>query len=376
MKYMGSKRWMLSNGLGEVLDSASPKAARFVDLFSGSAAVSAFVATRHKVKVISCDLQVYSSVLSGAIVERTESLVAERMWADWKQRAQKTIRQIGSIPDTSRITRSTVLAAREWCASRRHWSVTRAYGGHYFSPHQALWLDALRETLPRGTRRKTVALSALIQAASYCAAAPGHTAQPFQPTATAKSFIRDAWNRDVPQRVEKVLSTICRQHARVIGRAIVADAGKFAATLRDGDLAFIDPPYSAVQYSRFYHVLETIATGAFETVTGVGRYPSANVRPKSKFSYVSESTAAFHALLKDASTRGADAIITFPEHECSNGLSGRLVEEIASKYFSVRRRVVSSRFSSLGGTSGTSESGSDRAARVAARELILHLRSR
>ena len=35
MKYIGSKRWMLQNGLGSVLDLAASQAKRFIDLFAG-----------------------------------------------------------------------------------------------------------------------------------------------------------------------------------------------------------------------------------------------------------------------------------------------------------------------------------------------------
>ena len=48
-------------------------------------------------------------------------------------------------------------------------------------------------------------------------------------------------------------------HAKQIGASKVADANKAAHQVREGDLVFLDPPYSGVHYSRFYHVLETIA---------------------------------------------------------------------------------------------------------------------
>ncbi len=45
-------------------------------------------------------------------------------------------------------------------------------------------------------------------------------------------------------------------HAKTKGETIVGDALQIAKTLNRSDLVFVDPPYSAVQYSRFYHVLE------------------------------------------------------------------------------------------------------------------------
>lgn len=374
MKYMGSKRWMLGNGLGELLDVAAPKATRFVDLFAGSAAVAVFVATRHKVNVLAADLQTYSKVLSAAVIERTADIQAEAVWASWKKAAQEKVSAVRSIPDVSKVTKASVEDARDWCAQRRGRVVTRAYGGHYFSPAQAIWIDALRSTLPADEPASMVALAALIEAASYCAAAPGHTAQPFQPTRTAKPFLIDAWARSVANRVEVVFGDLCKRHAMVQGNAVVASAVDLIPQFKKGDLIFIDPPYSGVHYSRFYHVLETIATGTCYEVSGVGRYPDSEFRPKSDFSVKTKSKKALDDLLGGIAEQGASAIVTFPAHDCSNGLSGAIVRETAAKYFSVEEKIVSSKFSTLGGTSGTSAKGSERAARKPAQELILHLR--
>jgi len=232
----------------------------------------------------------------------------------------------------------------------------------------------LRASLPKAEPDRTVALAALIQAASQCAASPGHTAQPFQPTLTARKFLLEAWNRDIVAKAKTAFETLAKQKAHRVGIAKVSDAEKAARTLKEGDLAFIDPPYSGVQYSRFYHVLETISQGSCGEVTGIGRYPDTTLRPRSKFSLISESEAALDALLKTVSSRGAKAILTFPDHECSNGLSGELVREIASKHFSVREKRVNSLFSSLGGTSDSrrkQEAG--RSASQHAKELMLVL---
>ena len=70
------------------------------------------------------------------------------------------------------------------------------------------------------------------------------------------------------------LNVISLQFASKKGSAVVADANATAKTLKAGDIAFIDPPYSGVQYSRFYHVLETVAKGECGVVSGTGRYPT------------------------------------------------------------------------------------------------------
>lgn len=372
MKYMGSKRWMLLNGLGHTLDKASAKASRFVDLFSGSGAVAAHVATRTPIPVVAYDLQRFSVVLARAVIGRNKPIHTEKVWAKWKERASRIVESTNP-PTIAAVTRKSVEECRSWCSSMGSLVVTRSYGGHYFSPTQAVWIDALRKTLPARAPNRIVALAALIQAASECAASPGHTAQPFQPTRSARGFLAEAWNRDVCLRVERAIKAISATHALKSGSASVADANEVATSIKKGDLVFIDPPYSGVHYSRFYHVLETVARGKCGPVEGTGRYPAPSERPRSSYSVKSESAMAFDALLKQVSKMGATAIVTFPDHDCSNGLSGSQATTLAKQYFTVRTKVVTSKFSTLGGNERNTGWGNGRAARQQARELILML---
>lgn len=196
-----------------------------------------------------------------------------------------------------------------------------------------------------------------------------YTAQPFQPTRTAKRFLHDGWTRNVCSKTKMALSEICNEFATVTGTASVADANNVVETVQEMDLVFIDPPYSGVHYSRFYHVLETIARGKCGAVSGIGRYPPPEERPRSKYSVGSESREAISDLLKKVAERGGTAIVTFPDKKCSNGISGNILERIAEDHFSkVTRKVVRGRFSTLGGN------GKHREARQPSSELVLLLK--
>jgi adenine-specific DNA methylase len=215
-----------------------------------------------------------------------------------------------------------------------------------------------------------VCLAALIQAASRSAASPGHTAQPFKPNHTAGPFLVEAWAKDIESEVRSAFCSLASQFARLKGRGIRASAETAAADVMEGDLVFVDPPYSAVHYSRFYHVLETISGGKKIRVDGTGRYPPATQRPKSDFSISTKSAPALKELLGTIAQRRATVILTFPATRCSNGLSGELVERVARQFFSVEQKKVSSRFSTLGGNVKL------RAARHRKDELILILKPR
>lgn len=375
MKYMGSKRTMLQNGLGQLLSREIGTAHRFVDLFAGSGAVAIHVARQFAIPVRAFDLQSYSAVLAGAVVSRRGKLDWEPLWNDWYHRAENRF-NVENVPTAPRLIKRIVGEFRIWCGKQTTLPITKAYGGHYFSPQQAVWIDAMRTSLPEKEPAKTVALAALIQAASRCAAAPGHTAQPFQPTRTAKPFLVEAWKNDIVQRVKNSFSVLAGQFARKIGEAYVEDANTAAKQLRKNDLVFIDPPYSGVHYSRFYHVLETIAHGTCDEVSGVGRYPAREFRPRSEYSLKSGSSEALGELLETVASHGAKAILTFPDHDCSNGLSGKSVRKIAAKHFRIRGKRVKSKFSTLGGIGDAGNDESSRAACQPAKELILVLEPR
>lgn len=374
MKYMGSKRSMLANGLGKILRAETANSKRFADLFVGSGAVAWYIAQNTGCRVLAADLQLFAVTLAESVISRGKTVEAELVWKEWFHEAQERTRRSQFIREAeafdqihwSNARRRYVARAREMCATSRR-PITEAYGGHYFSPKQALILDALRSTLPTDRSKRSVALAALICAASECAASPGHTAQPFQPTRKAAQFLFEAWRRDVCSHVRLALERICPKFARTIGRGIVSNAETMAGQLNRGDVAFLDPPYSGVHYSRFYHVLETVARGTRGEIDGVGRYPPPIERPKSEFSMKSTSEDALDRLLSKLAEKEVRTILTFPEEETSNGLSGSTVEKVAKKYFRSSKVVVNGRFSTLGGNL------QNRKARIPAYEIVLVL---
>ncbi len=378
MKYMGAKTHLLRNGLGQILLDRARKTHRFVDLFCGSGVVAWHVATAMDIPVLAVDLQRYAAILAQAVISRTRAVDADWLAEAWFRAAHAVVanhpygeeaRRMDRILDTAERVRE----ARMLCAAPSELGpVWNAYGGYYFSPFQALSLDALLRTLPNQLPDRVVAHAALIMAAASIAAAPGHTAQPLRPNGRSLPWIQHHWERDPFLYVHKALRQLAGLYARVPGQAIVADAMVAARWVMKNDLIFIDPPYSAVQYSRFYHVLETIAKGRCGPVEGAGRYPPRAERPQSAFSRRSDARRAFEELLRTLAMRGAMVIITFPNRECSNGLSATRIEEIARNWFVVERLEEIPRFfSTLGGTDGHRPSRQERKEAIVELKIVL-----
>lgn len=375
MKFMGSKRMMLQNGLGSLILQEAQNADRFVDLFCGSASVSWFAAQNTALPVFATDLQLFSTILANSVVSRVEAIDSQILINEWllvaaQERAASPLWHLAMELDAGGLDiRTRVNQARTLCdLPSTIGPVWNAYGGHYFSPTQSLTFDYLIAMLPNNDGMRSVGMTAILRSASKCAASPGHTAQPFQPTETAGRFIEISWAMDPIELCRRELEEICPIHANFVGNATIADALEIAEDLHENDLVFVDPPYSDVQYSRFYHVLETIARMEPVEVDGIGRYPNINQRPQSGFSRRGESETALRVLLTGLHNSGCTVIFTFPVGLSSNGLAGNRVIEIATEFFEVDEFPVNGRFSTLGGNNNR------RLSRMESRELILTLR--
>lgn len=358
---------MLKNGLGKLLLEEAPKANRIFDPFCGSSSVVWFLAEKTNKQIIAGDLQKYSTDLANSILLRNKPLKESdiNILENWIH-VSKCFHNSEKIEIEFKKTRKFVLENRILSLHSKL-PISRAYAGYYFSIDQALKIDSLLLFLPELEPIRSLAIAGVIEAASQCVAAPGHTAQPFQPQGNGLLAIIEAWKRDPFYYVEKILTDLVVRHANKIGIAKTCNAIELLELLKEGDMVFLDPPYSGVHYSRFYHVLETISRNSYETVSGRGRYPMSDRRPKSDYSMRGKSRIAFDDILKKISKKKASAIVTFPADDCSNGLSGKIIKDISAKYFKVTHEIVSGRFSTMGGNNKS------RPARSESKELILKL---
>src|ERR1700733_10071787 len=114
VKYMGSKRVMLTNGFGEMIIEQATHADRIVDLFAGSGAVAWFAAQATDRPVHAYDLQQFSAVLSRAVVGRTKRIDVEGLTKRWLEPTRKALRRSSVLKSlrSERVTVAGVYAAR------------------------------------------------------------------------------------------------------------------------------------------------------------------------------------------------------------------------------------------------------------------------
>lgn len=73
------------------------------------------------------------------------------------------------------------------------------------------------------------------------------------------------------QRPNPLLVTLSMKHTSVKGLTIAVEANQIASRHTGQEIVFINMPCSAIQYSRFYHILEAVAVGGYSEVLGAGR---------------------------------------------------------------------------------------------------------
>jgi hypothetical protein len=382
--YLGSKVRMLDL-IEETIHELAPSGTA-CDLFSGTGVVAARLA-RHR-RAVAVDVQEYARVLAAALLdpqvvdaralaargaELARAIPVEALSAferacltSGQPDALCEILEDGSMqaghldaPASSRLS-ELLAVARAATPPGADTVLTRYYGGVYFSYEQAAALDGLAaaaRALPSPERE--TALAAVLGTASDAVTSVGnHFAQPVRPRgrdltpkrATLAAVIRRR-ALDVPSIFRQRLERLCGLPAPATpGAALRADYRDALHRIEDLAVVYADPPYTRDHYSRFYHVLETIALGdepEISTVTIKGRTRASRglyrvERHQSPFCIKSEAPGAFRALFEQVAERGVPLLLSYSPFE--DGGRPRLmtvddIEALAATYFGeVERR--------------------------------------
>lgn len=243
---------------------------------------------------------------------------------------------------------------------RRYCLTANYFAAGYFSLRQCLQLDALRFAIDQSHLLPSDldwALASWIGATAAAINAPGHTAQYLKPNSEpAFKRIRRCWQRDIWTTFQdQVVSTklVGTQDWRRRNRAVESDAIRLLQSepLPGVGVVYADPPYTKDQYSRYYHVYETLSRYDFPDATGEGRARSD--RFSSSFCLVTGVEDAFTDLFDAASDWDVPLVLSYP----SNGLLSQIgasVEDFASTSMKITSCTsFNIEHSTLGASKGT-----------------------
>lgn len=171
--------------------------------------------------------------------------------------------------------------------SMRHNYFSKHFSGKYFSETSAKAIGMIRETVEENSyqfnrRERAIALASLIYSSDRIANTVGHY---------------EAFRKGVDDFKEFEFRLIApfRDFKAEIFRK---DANQLAREIRS-DVVYIDPPYNSRQYSRFYHLLETLTKWDTPVLQGVAlKPPTENVSEYCKVG----ATDAFEDLIVNLDT--------------------------------------------------------------------------
>ncbi len=231
---------------------------------------------------------------------------------------------------------AALLEGRGEPASRPACLATTYYSNIYFGLRQSLQIDSLRIAIdelaegdPWREARRTHYLSALLHAASVSTSGTSHFAQP-------RHLVKDSELQAMARRrltdIRESLAEYSAAIAQTVGETVFTegnqvfnsdycelldDEGVFRFPSGPG-LVYLDPPYTADNYSRFYHVLEVLTRYDYPELKrdrggGIlrGRYPVLSQRFRSDFCSPTKVEDEFRKILFGVASCGAKLVISY-----------------------------------------------------------------
>ncbi len=139
--------------------------------------------------------------------------------------------------------------------------VSTNFGGKFFSHNDAILIGEIRERIEQANdindKERSILIASLLYSIDKIANTVGHY------DAYIKGHtLKDQFKFDLisPYNTESTIS-IYREDANILAKSL------------ECDIVYIDPPYNSRQYSRFYHVLENIASWKKPELYGVALKP-------------------------------------------------------------------------------------------------------
>lgn len=358
VQYLGSKMRVLNEIRAAVAELVAPNA-QVVDLFTGSTVVAQALAS-DGYKVTAIDTQAYAEIFGTALLgvhrvagenltleglnEHFDRKMATPEYAQWTSAMVREDEAIATqdISALRDLYEGLPLSWKRPDTASNTSPMTSVYAGSYFGVRQTLSLDILHSLCAELAGNQQLSLwqraaskTALMHAASVAVHSAGkHFAQPFKTTSENTRFLD---GRLLSDRREDIIVRFlegCQSvsstpfYSQDEHRSLKGAAENIVSDIGAQQLYYLDPPYTAQQYSRFYHFLETLADDGVpklpaNTPITTGLYPEN--RYKSAFSARSKAPKAFASLMGKIAAQGASAIISYSASSAGSDGNARMV---------------------------------------------------
>lgn len=378
LNYLGSKLRLL-DFIKESIARITPKGAGVCDLFSGSGCVSYRLSPCFP--VFACDIQHYSEVICSALLlpstinneevtlflsglKRSNSplssafsplinLETEAIRARDLE-ALTAIIEHGSV-EVFRIEKSDSLITKVQDQVIRDLTtrgldgkdslISRYYGGVYFSYSQAVQIDTVLDAIRHYSNAsdRNVLLAALLSTVSDIACTVGkHFAQPVKARDSKGNIKTLVYNKAVKDKTVDVLEL----YAEWLHKYVALRKSNHHHIVMQGDYlaclnqlpeyvrtVYADPPYTRDHYSRFYHVLETIALDDIPELSIVTIHGDSHIsngiyrkdRHQSPFCIRSKAPMAFDDMFRVISGSGKQLLLSYSPYDETKDSHPRVV---------------------------------------------------
>lgn len=368
LNYLGSKLRLL-DFIEENVRRITPEGIGVCDLFAGSGCVSYKLSRLFP--ITACDIQHYSCVICNALLQPSAltdedvkaflSMLMDEKYLLMEEVAPLIELEENAIKDKnlelltdiveygslqvfnmeksksriSSVQEKVTIALGNTGLMGKESLVSRYYGGVYFSYRQAVQIDSIMNAIRRfpNSEAKSLLLAALLSTASDIACTVGkHFAQPIKARDSKGNIKNLVYNKAIKDKTIDVL-TIFEEW---LYKYVSLPKGHYPNTIIQGDFmeslrmlpenvrtVYADPPYTRDHYSRFYHVLETMALDdnpEISTVKIHGRTHASNGiyrkdRHQSPFCIRSKAPKAFEDMFRVIAASNRNLLLSYSPYD-------------------------------------------------------------
>ena len=304
IRYMGNKNKLLNFIIPEI-ENVTTKGSIICDLMGGTNSIG--YALKENYQIFSNDVQEYSECIAKALIENNNTTIDKNI-------AQNDLEKEYQYNNKEMI----------------YSFFYNTYSDTYFSKEQCLNIDSIRYAIEKikDESKKNLYLTALMSSMCKIQSTPGHFAQ----------FMPKEHKRIVPLRNMNIWDEFlekCEDFKSIItnkfeNKSYNLDYKELLKKeeIKSVETFYLDSPYSGEQYSRFYHILETIVKYDNPKVAYKAKYRED--RFMSDFCYKKTVEEEFRNIIRYCKENNSNLVISYSNKgviECKK------LEEICKEYY-------------------------------------------